>query len=340
MKSFYSLLIPLIFCFSCLAATPEALGKNQKHSPASEQEGVLDTAQEQASEQITTAAAWLDNFFDSERYLSEENRTRAKLKLSLGYSKNDNFEDKVRVDWKISLPKLSKRLNIIISADNEEEFKVGDDPITILDQDKMERLTAAIEYFLKTGEKLNISSTFGGSYNYFYGGVRFRYFHDFGFWQGRVVDRLRYFTDDGWENRLSYDLERFLSDQWFFRTTAAAKWLENREGFLYSYTCQTYLLLSEEKALIYETNTFFETKPNHIMSDLQFRLRYRHRFYRDWLVLEVAPQLTFPEDHNRDPSPGIIIQFEADLGYQHDRKFLLKSSGGRSKREKNKKLMR
>ena len=115
MKSFYSLLILLIFCFSCLAATPEALGKNQKHSPASEQEGVLDTAQEQASEQITTAAAWLDNFFDSERYLSEENRTRAKLKLSLGYSKNDNFEDKVRVDWKISLPKLSKRLNIIIS---------------------------------------------------------------------------------------------------------------------------------------------------------------------------------------------------------------------------------
>ncbi|MEJ2058740.1 MAG: hypothetical protein P8X39_12985 [Desulfofustis sp.] len=51
---------------------------------------------------------------------------------------------------------------------------------------------------------------------------------------------------------------------------------------------------------------------------MQLKLRYRQRFYRDWLVLEVAPQVTFPSDHDHEMNPGLIVKFEADFGYLED----------------------
>lgn len=78
-------------------------------------------------------------------------------------------------------------------------------------------------------------------------------------------------------------------------------------------------MLSEEKAIQYEAVAYLDTEPDYTMTDLQFRVRFRKRFYRDWLVVEVAPQITFPEDHDRDPNPGITIKLEADFGYTSDR---------------------
>jgi hypothetical protein len=51
------------------------------------------------------------------------------------------------------------------------------------------------------------------------------------------------------------------------------------------------------------------------MTEMPFRVRYRQRFYRDWLIFEVAPQIGFLYDHNREPNPGIVLRLEVDFGY-------------------------
>jgi hypothetical protein len=120
----------------------------------------LDDAQVKAGNVLLSAADWIDSFFDDQRSFSEVNTTRAVVKLSLGYSKNDDFEVKPRFDLRLRLPRLSSRAQFIIS--------------------------------------------------------------------------------------------------------------------------------------------------------------YRQRFYRDWLVLEVSPRISFPEDHDRDPNSGIIFKIEAAIGYKAD----------------------
>lgn len=321
MKKHSLLLLPLFLFTSCLFAQEHVTENPKEQFPQEVENDFLDSGQQRASELVLSAATWFDNFFDNERYVGEENRTRAKLKLSFGYSENDDFEAKVRVNWKIHLPKLSKRANIIISAGDDEDFNVDNSPIDGPNESEREDdLTAALQYFAKVGDKYNISTTFGGSFDYLYAGLRFRYFQDFGSWQGRLVDRLRFYTDDGWENKFSFDLERRVSEHWFIRNTAAVNWFEDRDGLFYSYKFRTYQLLSEEKAISYEAGAYFETEPDHILSDVRLRLRYRQRFFRDWLVLEISPQVTFPEEFDRDANPGIIVQFEADFGYLSDTK--------------------
>ncbi len=288
-----------------------------------EKEQMLDDTQKSASDLLLSAANWLDSFFDDERYLAEENTTRAKLRLSFEYSRNDGFDIKPRVSWRIRLPRFSKKALLVISAADDDDFSDDQDPAAGTPGYKeLEKndLNASLKYFLKVGKTYNLSTTFGASFNYLYGGLRYRYLHDFGPWQGRFLDTIRYYTNDGWENKVSIDMERHFSKRWFFRTTVNASWYENDNGLPHSLHFQLYQVLNREKALMYEVGNFFDRVPSYKMTNLQLILRYRQRFYRDWLVLEIAPQVSFPEDHDRKINPGIVVKFEADFGYMAEKR--------------------
>ncbi len=278
---------------------------------------LIDSTQEQASTMVLEAANWLDDFFNDDRATSEQNRTRLRVGLSMGYSKNDAFDINPDLSGRIDLPHFSKKLNLLISASRDEGFDTNQNPISATPRHQgldNRDITTALQYFLQQGKKYNISTFFGTSFHYLYTGLRYRHLRQFGFWQGRLIDKLQYFTDDGLENIISYDFERYFSQRWLFRTTATADWYERRDGLPHSLTFQLYQIISREKALLYEMGNYFTTKDSYKMTDLQLRLRYRQRFLRDWLVLELAPQLSFPEDHGREANPGMILRLEADIG--------------------------
>ena len=266
-----------------------------------EQEKNLDEAQVVASARLLDAANWIDSFFDDGRAVEEENTTRATIKLSLGYSRNDDFEIKPRFDWRLKLPRLSSRAQLFISASEDEDFDIESDPISVRpaheDADNSE-LTAGLKWFLKESEAYNLSFDTGASWDYLFAGVRFRALQEYGSWQGRLTDRLRYYTDDGLENKLSYDLERRLSTKMLFRTTSSINWDEKKDGFPHSQYFRLYQVMSEFQALSYEAGIYLDTEPSYKLTDLQFVVKYRQRFFRDWLMLEIAPRVTFPEDHD------------------------------------------
>ncbi len=278
---------------------------------------LLDSTQQRASTMVIHAASWLDDFFNDARATNENNRTRIRLKLSLGYSKNDSLELKPSMSGRIDLPSLSKKIDLLLFASNDKNFQTEQNPISSYlrhQGSENHEVGAALQYFFKEGLKYNISTTLGASFQYIYAGVRYRYTHDLGTWQGRFINRIQYFTDDGWEDDVSYDIEHHISEDWLFRTTVGCYWYKNKDGLPHSLVFGMYQILSNEKAILYELGNYFDTKDSYKMTDLQIRVRYRQRFLRDWLILEIAPQVTFPESHDREANPGLIVKLEADIG--------------------------
>ena len=286
---------------------------------ADEYEHKVDEIHDWTSDWLLSTAVWLDSFFDDERYLLEENATRAKLRLTFDYSRFDDFEFTPRISLRLRLPKLSQKTFLTIGLADGDAFDTADDS-TPEKPDSEENETddwrAAISYFLRAGRNDHLTTTLGASWDYLYAGLRYRYAHDFGRWQGRVTDTLRYYTDDGLENKVSLDVERHFSRNWFFRTTASADWYEKSDGLHHALHLRFYQVLNRHQALQYEVGNYFNTQPSYKMTDLLFKVRYRQRFYRDWLVLEVAPRVSFPYEHNREPDPGIALRLEADFGYR------------------------
>jgi len=286
-----------------------------------EQEKSLDGAQVLASEKLLGAAEWIDSFFDDDRIFVEENTTRATLRLTLGYSKNDDFEIKPRFDLRLRLPRLSERANLFIEAGDDEDFNIEDDPLgdRLGDEDgTRNELSAGLRNFFRQSKKMNISFDAGFSWDYLFAGARYRSIQDFGEWLGRFTNRLRYYTDDGLENRTSYDLEKRLHPSWLFRATSSINLYEEEDGIPHSQYFRFYQVLSSHQAVSYESALYFDTEPSYKMTDTRFLVSYRQRFFRDWLVLEVSPRVTFPEDRDREANPGIIIKLEAALGYKAD----------------------
>ena len=281
-----------------------------------EGEELVDESYEQISEKLISAATWFDSFFSDERYVAEENRTTAKLKLDFGWDKHEDFEFRPRVNWRIHLPGLKNRANLLISARDDEDFDVDRHAGGASQRDDDANLSAGLQYYLKQTKKMNISTTAGVSFNYAYAGLRYRGKYDYGSWQGRLTSRLRYYTDDGWEFKNQYDLERQVSARLLFRTTLDANWYEEEDGIPHSVVLSLFHVFGLDRAILYDVGAYFNTRPDYMMTDTVLRLRYRQRFYRDWLVFELAPQVSFPKEYDREINPGIILRLEAEFGYK------------------------
>lgn len=286
-----------------------------------EYEAKVDATHQKTSEWLLSAADWVDSFFGDDRFILEENTTRVKLRLSYGYSRFDGFDFSPRLSLQLQLPKLSKKALLIVGVSDDDDFDIGDDPVSDeprnMDNEKSD-LSAGLRYFLKSTQAYNLSTTVGASWGYLYAGLRYRYIYDFGPWQGRVTDNIKYYTDDGFENRLSMDMERHFSRRWLFRTSGSIDWYEERDGWPHALHFLLYHVLNQHQALKYELGNYFDTTPRYQLTELQFKVCYRQRFFRDWLIAEVAPQIGFPYDNNHDPNPGIVVRLEADFGYIND----------------------
>jgi hypothetical protein len=309
----------ICFLLTISLQASEIAGKERKEKMpliSNETEVLIDEKQEEFSGHLITAATWFDSFFDNERYSTEENRTTARLKLSAGIDKHENFEFKPRVRLRLHLPRANNRLNLVVSANDDEDFDVERGVKGTNSRDDDADLTVGLQYFLAQTKSMNISTTAGVSFNYVYGGLRYRSAYDYGSWQGRLVSRFLYYTDDGFEFRNQYDVERQVSDALLFRTTLDVNWEESVSGVPHGLMFSLFQVLSADQALQYEIGNYFETSPSYQLSDMVFQLRYRQRFYRDWLVAEVAPMVSFPKEYDREMNPGIIFRLEVEFGHK------------------------
>jgi hypothetical protein len=330
MRSSLCLGIVIAFCAILCRSHDSFPAENQQESSrrgedipllSESQQQSLDSAQKTVTEQLIWAADWIDSFFDDKRIFVEENTSWATAKLAMGYSRNDAFEIKPRVDIRLRLPRLAESANIFIQAAEDTDFNIENDPLSdrlANNSDQNSEMTAGVRYFLKATDWYNISFDGGLSWNYLFAGARFRSLQSFGRWEGRFTDRLRYYTDDGWENKISYDLERRFRRAWLFRASTMAVISQEEEGIPHSQLFRLYQVLSPFKAISYETSIYFDTRPSYKVTDTQFVIRYRQRFFRNWLVLEISPRITFPEEHDRQMDPGIVVQLEAVFGYRAD----------------------
>lgn len=282
-----------------------------------ESQQAIDDAQIEATVLLNEVAEWLDSFFDDDRFLEEENESRATLTMALGYSKNDHLELQPRLDVRLKLPKLSRRAHLVIEAVEDSDFDGDGDPAynyATHEDSEGGGLRAALRFFLKESDTFNLAFDAGGSWSYLYTSLRFRAIQDFGDWLGRFTNRLRWYTDDGWENRVTFDLESHFAEEFFFRATTTANYYEEQKGLFHSQHFRFYQVLDSIRAIVYETGMFLETEPSYRISDLQLIVRYRQRFYRDWLMLEISPRVTFPEDHDHKMNPGLLLKLEASFG--------------------------
>jgi hypothetical protein len=295
-------------------------------SSAPQEEGMADEVHAGVSQSILATAEWLDSFFDDRRIEAEANRSRLKLSFT-GFAEEGEllgFDFKFRL--RLAFPRMQDKLNLIISGDPDDDLSFDDEAQRNIrarvEEGQTEGGVAALQYFIKAARDRNISFQTGLRLNgitpVMFLGPRYRQSIALNSWTMRFTQRIRWFTDKGWDSNTRFDLERPLSEQFFFRATTEGNWTQDESGYFYNYRMLLAQPLSESRSLVYEWNNFFQTEPDNRLQETNLRIRYRQNIWRKWLFFEVAPQAAFLKDRDFNISPGIIFRLDMLFGYSRE----------------------
>jgi hypothetical protein len=282
----------------------------------------VEQVHDRVSDFVLGTAEWVDYFLMDQNFEAEENTTSFRLRLDSFAEEREGVDFNAKVRFNLQLPGAMQRLNLIISG-GQDSGDSGDDGFD--ESGRQERrddedrtIDAALKYYLAQAENYNLSLRGGLRWrdNTAVGFIepRYRGYVDLYPWGLRFIQRFRYFTDVGWDSRTQLDLERPLTGDLFFRTSARGDWEEEDRIFDYSLRFLLTQPLDTERMLTYEWNNFFITEPEHDLDELNLRVRFRQRMWWPWLFFEMAPQVKFPREYDYDAVVGFLFRIDTYFG--------------------------
>ncbi len=289
--------------------------------------GTLDRVHGAISTGILATAEWLDSFFDDPRFAAEENRTRVKVGADYFLERGSGPDFSAPISARLRLPHLENKARLVVVGTPQQDVD-GRTPIegtaaTRLPGAQDNNVTTALDYFFWQTDRHNFATRVGvrvreGEPETFIQ-PRYRYLLSLDSWAFRFTQEFRWWTEFGWEETTTIDVERPLGETLFFRTSAQGAWSEQEDGYFYSLSFVLRQPLSARRVFQYEWINSFQTQPAHQLQEVLAVVRYRQRLWRDWMFYEIAPQASFRRERDFDVAPGILFRLEMIFGrYEGD----------------------
>jgi hypothetical protein len=295
------------------ASTPE----DQAAEP-----GFVDMLHGGISQGLLTTADWLDSFFADERSVKEENRSYIRASYDVFHEDRSPAVYKPSFDVRLVLPQLQKKTHLVFSAEPAEAVSGSPAPVstagTRVAPTEERNVTTAFQYFFRETVQESFTIRTGARFHsgspVLFIAPRYRSLIPLQIWNFRFSQEAVYRTDTKWQADTTFDLERKLPHDLFFRTSLAGVWFENTKGYFYSLSGTLRQPLDATHAFQYEWVNSYQTRPVNELAEIALRVRYRQSFWRKWLFFELAPQVRFPRDRNFDATPGVLFRFEMFFG--------------------------
>ena len=309
------------------AQEPECLGAGSDPVAPSDPLDLLlpeevDRAQAELERRIKVGARWIDGFLGDERSIAEENETWARLRLDTRLEDRDGVDFGASVNGRLVLPGTERRLNLVLSGSGDEDSAfdfLAEDPATQdLAGTDVDNASTALQYFLRATRRNNVRLELGVKFSGGtldpYAGARWRHTLPLAAWTLRLSERLRAYVERGWESQTRLDLERPLSEALFFRSTSRGDVSEEEDGWFLAQDLALYRRLSGQRLVAYEVGGQFVTEPETELDQAYVRVRYSQRFARDWIRLELTPQLAWREEYDYQPVGGLLVRLDLEVG--------------------------
>jgi len=274
------------------------------------------------SQDVLTTADWMDSFFADENYVKEVNRSYVRFRYEIFREERAPATFKPAVDMRLALPELERKTHLVFSAEPNEPLTGPNAPVRTAAErfgvTEQANMTTALQYFFKTTPQESFLVVSGLQFSKNAPVVifepRYRLLAPYQVWQFRFTQEVLWRTDTAWQTDTRFELERQLPKDFFFRTTLDGIWASRVLGYTYSLAFLLRQPFGPTHAVDYEWINTYQTSPAYELSEIDFRIRYRHSFWREWLFFEVAPQIRFPRDNNFDKIPGILFRLEMFFG--------------------------
>jgi hypothetical protein len=268
-------------------------------------------------------AVWFDDFFASDRIFEEVGGTYVRWRNDFVYNEEAGYNFSTNLNFSVELPRISSKLKLIFEGDEDPDLK------DVLPGDQRESASNTL------GLRVDVKDTNRSKFNISLSAkprVRLRYRYT---WPVRDDFLIRFTQEvqnekgvNGARTRL--DLEKAFLPLKLLRSTTELFAAEDFPGVDWAQAFSLFQRLTKKSSASYEASVVGLTRPENLVTNYRLGVRYRQSIHRDWLFLEVSPDITWPIDLSEDRETilkerrsvySILLRLEVHFGNAKKRKY-------------------
>jgi len=286
----------------------EAVGAEIEEEPIT----WVDNSHVYATNKTQALTQWMDNFFGDPLNDLEQAESFLRLQLIDDWEQEDGHDFKVRLRGKVQLPKISKRLNLVFSGEENDDLD---------EEERQQEDAVSLQYNITDGKKSRFDLTLGWASSNVRPGVRYRNEGAMGDTSSyRFLERVQWEDGEGFFSTTQLDLYRALDNNDLIRWSNRIKYGEDTDGTEWRSKLslsQRYLMDTKRPIA---TNAFLAingvTQDNKFTKNYKIGFLFRRQIYRDFLFIELEPAINYRRrefEEERDVVWGLVVRLEVAL---------------------------
>jgi len=112
--------------------------------------------------------------------------------------------------------------------------------------------------------------------------------------QLQLAESVFWFNTIGMGEHTQFDTDYNFAESLLFRASSSATWLHNTQNFDLRQDIDLFHTLSDKASFLYQLSAIGVSQPQAQISEYVALILYRRRLHRDWVFLELSPQLHYP----------------------------------------------
>lgn len=133
-------------------------------------------------------------------------------------------------------------------------------------------------------------------------------------WQVPLSETLLWQSSQGFSATTELGFLRSITERVALGFVTDATWRQRLGGFDLSQTANLAWRINRRSLAVLELGAYGTTKPQLTDTSYSVAFRYRRYLYRDWLLVELRPQVFFTRVNHFNAAPGFVLQLEAYFG--------------------------
>lgn len=307
-----ALLLPLRSGAEDLPITPPVV-KDSFISP------YIDAPRDYVADKFVSFASGVDRFFGNDRNYQESNRSVLQFDVARVFEPGMNNKFVPTYRAKFHLPNTQKRLRLMIES-NPDQNLPGAGGQTQGKASLFREVATPDSY----GAALRIENREDSHWRFSADGglklegfslqpfVRSRvgYLQTLGKVQLNLTESVFWFNTIGLGESSQLDADHAFSDRVLFRASSGATWLYDKQSFALRQDFSLYQTMDERTSMLYQLSASGVNRPQAEVSEYVALMLYRHRLHKDWVFLEMSPQLHYPKIDNYRVTEQFIVRLE------------------------------
>jgi hypothetical protein len=282
----------------------------------------LDKPRDYLSERFISLSNSVDRFFADERVFQESRSSYLRFYGDLVFRKSGSSDFNPKLQAKVVLPALEKRLHILLESDTDVTGEVP--TASVPTQSGAPKVNvpndfrAAVQVQVTYSPHWNINTDAGLRFHGLslppFVRLRASRVQTVHRWQFRFTQALYWYEQSGMGASMQYDADYKLSDHYLGRSRTQAIWSDHDQSFYFEQSFVLFHPIDESHALSYGASVYGQSQPNSHVTNYALSTTWRTRIHREWLFLDVQPGLSWPESDSFHVTPSILLRLEAIFG--------------------------